>query len=403
LRYWLVVPAAGTGQRFGADRPKQYLQIAGRSLLEWSVSEFAQDPRCAGVVLALATGDPCWPAIRARLALRVIEAPGGAQRCDSVRNALATLQPHAAAGDWVLVHDAARPCVTRGEIDALIDAAQGHPCGGLLAVPLADTLKRQGGASQPDAQPAAHGGRAGPAVEATVPREGLWRALTPQMFRLDALRDALEQAARARRVPTDEAQAMEWAGGSPLLVPGALSNVKVTTATDLGLARSILHSRLPQMRIGSGIDIHAFGPGDHVMIGGVRIAHTHGVVAHSDGDVVLHALCDALLGAAALGDIGQHFPDSDARWRGAPSSRFVQAAMEMLAGRGLRVVNADVTLLAQAPRIGAHRAAIAGRVAELLSLSIDAVNIKATTTEGLGFVGRGEGLVAQATVLVGPV
>jgi 2-C-methyl-D-erythritol 4-phosphate cytidylyltransferase/2-C-methyl-D-erythritol 2,4-cyclodiphosphate synthase len=387
LRYWLVVPAAGTGQRVGADRPKQYLQIAGRSLLEWSVSEFARDPRCAGVVLALAPGDPYWPAIRSRLELRVIEAPGGAQRCDSVRNALATLQPQAAAGDWVLVHDAARPCVTRGEIDALIGAAQGHPCGGLLAAPLADTLKRQGD---------------GAAVAATVPRGGLWRALTPQMFRLDALLAALERAAAEQRVPTDEAQAMEWAGGAPLLVPGALSNVKVTTASDLGLAQSILFSRLPQMRIGSGIDIHAFGPGDHVMLGGVRIAHTHGVVAHSDGDVVLHALCDALLGAAALGDIGQHFPDSDPRWRGAPSSRFVEAAMEMLAARGLRVVNADVTLLAQAPRIGPHRATIAARVAQLLSLSTDAVNIKATTTEGLGFVGRSEGLVAQATVLVGP-
>ncbi len=235
-----------------------------------------------------------------------------------------------------------------------------------------------------------------------MPREGLWRALTPQMFRLDALLAALEQAAVQQRMPTDEAQAMEWAGGAPLLVPGAPSNVKVTTASDLGLAQSILYARLPQMRIGSGIDIHAFGPGDHVMLGGVRIDHTHGVVAHSDGDVVLHALCDALLGAAALGDIGQHFPDSDPRWRGAPSSRFVETVMEMLAARGLRVVNADITLLAQAPRIGPHRVAIASRVAQLLALSTDAVNVKATTTEGLGFVGRSEGLVAQATVLVGP-
>jgi 2-C-methyl-D-erythritol 4-phosphate cytidylyltransferase / 2-C-methyl-D-erythritol 2,4-cyclodiphosphate synthase len=402
LRYWLVVPAAGTGQRFGADRPKQYLQIAGRSLLEWSVSEFARDPRCAGVVLALAPGDPYWPAIRSRLELRVIEAPGGAQRCDSVRNALATLQPLAAAGDWVLVHDAARPCVTRGEIDALVAAAQDHPCGGLLAAPLADTLKRQGAVAPANARPAVAGSGGVPAVAATVPREGLWRALTPQMFRLEALLAALEQAAVGQRMPTDEAQAMEWAGGAPLLVPGALSNVKVTTASDLGLAQAILFARLPQMRIGSGIDIHAFGPGDHVMLGGVRIDHTQGVVAHSDGDVVLHALCDALLGAAALGDIGQHFPDSDPRWRSAASSRFVEAAMEMLAERGLRVVNADITLLAQAPRIGPHRAAIAARVAQLLALSADAVNIKATTTEGLGFVGRTEGLVAQATVLVGP-
>ena len=154
------------------------------------------------------------------------------------------------------------------------------------------------------------------------------------------------------------------------------------------------------IRVGSGLDVHAFGPGDHVMLGGVRIDHVAGVLAHSDGDVLLHALCDALLGAAGLGDIGQHFPDSDPRWRGAPSSGFVEATVAMLHGRGWRVVNADLTLLAEAPRIGAHRAAICARVAALLQLPPDAVNLKATTTERLGFVGRAEGLAAQATVLI---
>ena len=154
------------------------------------------------------------------------------------------------------------------------------------------------------------------------------------------------------------------------------------------------------IRVGSGLDVHAFGPGDHVMLGGVRIDHIAGVLAHSDGDVLLHALCDALLGAAGLGDIGQHFPDSDPRWRGAPSSGFVEATVAMLHGRGWRVVNADLTLLAEAPRIGAHRAAICARVAGLLQLPPDAVNLKATTTERLGFVGRAEGLAAQATVLI---
>ena len=154
------------------------------------------------------------------------------------------------------------------------------------------------------------------------------------------------------------------------------------------------------IRVGSGIDVHAFGPGDHVMLGGVRIAHTHGVVAHSDGDVVLHALCDALLGAAALGDIGMHFPDSDPRWRGVASAGFVEAVVRMLAEAGWRCVNADVSLLAQAPRIGPHREAIRARIAALLALEPGAVNVKATTTEALGFVGRAEGLMAQATVLV---
>jgi 2-C-methyl-D-erythritol 2,4-cyclodiphosphate synthase len=154
------------------------------------------------------------------------------------------------------------------------------------------------------------------------------------------------------------------------------------------------------IRVGSGLDVHAFGPGDHVMLGGVRIAHVAGVRAHSDGDVLLHALCDALLGAAGLGDIGQHFPDSDPRWRGAPSSGFVEAAVSMLRERGWRVVNADLTLLAEAPRIGAHREAICARVAALLQVASDAVNLKATTTERLGFVGREEGLAAQASVLI---
>jgi 2-C-methyl-D-erythritol 2,4-cyclodiphosphate synthase len=154
------------------------------------------------------------------------------------------------------------------------------------------------------------------------------------------------------------------------------------------------------IRVGSGFDVHAFGPGDHVMLGGVRIAHGAGVLAHSDGDVLLHALCDALLGAAALGDIGQHFPDSDPRWRGAPSAGFVEVAVAMLGERGWRVVNADLTLLAEAPRIGAHRETIRARIAGLLQVAPDAVNLKATTTERLGFVGRAEGLAAQATVLI---
>jgi 2-C-methyl-D-erythritol 2,4-cyclodiphosphate synthase len=154
------------------------------------------------------------------------------------------------------------------------------------------------------------------------------------------------------------------------------------------------------MRVGSGFDVHAFGPGDHVMLGGVRIAHSSGLLAHSDGDVLLHALCDALLGAAGLGDIGQHFPDTDPRWRGAPSSGFVTAVIALLEQRGWRVVNVDLTLLAEAPRIGAHREAIGRQVAQLLGIAPDAVNLKATTTERLGFVGRGEGVAAQATVLL---
>ena len=386
--YWLVVPAAGTGRRSGADQPKQYRSLLGRPLLEWALKPFAADARCRGVALALASGDTRGATLAAELGFsRVLIAAGGAERCHSVLNALQTLSSEAAAGDWVMVHDAARPCVTRGEIDTLLAACVAGGCGGLLALPVSDTVKRSSGDK----------------VLKTVPRAGLWRALTPQLFRLGELQAALRTALAAGRLPTDEAEAMEATGATPLLVPGSPSNLKVTRAGDFALAAAALGAQpdLPartSMRTGFGTDIHAFGAGDHVMLGGVRVPHDQGVVAHSDGDVLLHALCDALLGAAGLGDIGMHFPDSDPRWRGAASAGFVKEALRLLRARGLRPVNADLTLLAEAPRIGPHRAGIVANIAALLDLTAQDVNLKATTTEGLGFVGRREGLAANAVV-----
>jgi 2-C-methyl-D-erythritol 2,4-cyclodiphosphate synthase len=226
------------------------------------------------------------------------------------------------------------------------------------------------------------------------------------MFRYGKLCAALDAAHAARRYPTDEAQALEWQGEQPLLIAGAASNLKITTAEDLILAAAILRSResgnaqVRQMRIGSGFDVHAFGPGDYLMLGGVRVPHPRGVIAHSDGDVLLHALCDALLGAAGLGDIGQHFKDTDPRWRGADSRRFVVEVLAMLRERGLEVANADLTLLAESPRLGPHRDAMRQGIAELLGVAHECVNIKATTTERLGFLGRSEGIAAQAVVLL---
>ena len=242
-------------------------------------------------------------------------------------------------------------------------------------------------------------------MAATQERAGLWRALTPQMFRYGALCAALDAAHAAQRFPSDEAQALEWSGAAPLLIEGDAGNLKVTTAADLVLAAAIL-ARAGEadegtiMRVGSGFDVHAFGPGDFIMLGGVRVPHSRGVIAHSDGDVLLHALCDALLGAAGLGDIGQHFKDSDPQWRGADSAGFVTHVLGLLGARGLSVVNADLTLLAQAPRLAPHRDAVRERIAQLLSLPLERVNIKATTTEGLGFLGRAEGIGAQAVVLL---
>jgi len=411
MRYWLVMPAAGSGSRFGSASPKQYAELAGRTVIEWALAPFLADRRCAGIVVALAAQDGEWPRIAARLtpvahegphdappdrpppavSPAITAVPGGADRSRSVRAGLAALAARAAADDWVLVHDAARPCLESSELERLIAALAAHPLGGLLAMRTADTLKRAGV-------------EAGARVCETVDRALLWRALTPQMFRYEKLCAALDAAHAAQRAPTDEAQALEWLGEQPLLIEGAASNLKITTAEDLVLAAAILKSRHQgrgaPMRIGSGFDVHAFGPGDYLMLGGVRIPHSRGVVAHSDGDVALHALCDALLGAAGLGDIGQHFRDTDPRWRGADSRRFVTAVLAMLRERGLEVANADVTVVAQSPKIAPHRDAMREEIARLLGVGAACVNVKATTTEGLGFLGRAEGIAAQAVVLL---
>jgi 2-C-methyl-D-erythritol 4-phosphate cytidylyltransferase/2-C-methyl-D-erythritol 2,4-cyclodiphosphate synthase len=387
------MPAAGSGRRFGEGLPKQYIEVRGRAVIEWALEPFLDDARCAGIVVALAAGDPHWPRLAAGSLARVVTATGGAERSESVRRALRALEGRAAPNDWVLVHDAARPCLPREDVDRLLSSGVQHGSGALLALPASDTLKFAG---------------VDGATERTVDRASLWRALTPQMFPFAALCAALDAALGAGRMATDEAQAMEWSGVRPLLVRGSAANIKITTAEDLPLAAALLAHREPAsdratgeegaMRIGSGIDVHSFGPGEHVMLGGVRVPHTHGVVAHSDGDVILHALCDALLGAAGLGDIGQHFRDDDPQWRGADSSRFVSSVLEMIRARGFRVINADITVLAEAPRLARHRDEIRSRIAALLELPTDCVNIKATTTECLGFLGRREGIAAQAVV-----
>jgi len=332
----------------------------------------AEDARWATLPLA---GDP-----------KILTATGGAGRQHSVMNGLKRLSALAAPDDWVLVHDAARPCLESDDVRALIDALDGVGCGAVLAAPVVDTVKRE------------HDGYVGE----TVDRAGLWRALTPQVFGLAALEHALEEVVRLGIQVTDEAQAMERLGLRPRLVAGSAFNVKITRAADLASAARILRSagRSANMRVGQGFDVHTFGAGDHVMLGGVRIAHHQGVVAHSDGDVVIHALCDAVLGALGEGDIGRHFPDSDPKYRGADSRVFLRRVAEMMRAAGLKLVNADITVLAEAPRLSKHREEIRRSIAALLEVESDCVNVKATTTEKMGFLGRGEGLAAQAVVLL---
>jgi 2-C-methyl-D-erythritol 2,4-cyclodiphosphate synthase len=286
----------------------------------------------------------------------------------------------------------------RALIDALMPAVaageQAAQCAGaVLAAPIVDTIKRE---------------RAGQPVE-TVDRLGLWRALTPQVFEFARLREALAVAAREGITVTDEAQALERLGVRATLVTGSPFNIKVTRAEDLALAQEILDMKSgsaaapSRMRVGQGVDVHTFGPGDHVVLAGVRIEHTQGVVAHSDGDVIIHALCDALLGAMGDGDIGQHFPDTDPRYRGADSRVFLRTVAERMQAARFSLINADVTVLAEAPRVNPHRAAMARNLAEDLRVASALINIKATTTEKMGFIGRKEGLAAMATVLLGDV
>ncbi len=390
-RVWAIVPAAGRGARFAESAPtsvpKQYAPLAGATVLEWSLAALLAEPRVHGLVIALARDDAHWPAVAAKLNSPKIQSTlGGANRQDSVMNALDFLAPQAAADDWVLVHDAARPCLTAADLTALLDAVAGpgHTDGAVLAAPIVDTVKRE---------------TAGQV--ATVDRQGLWRALTPQVFAFASLRRALTEAALAGGVVTDEAQAMERLGMRPVLVQGSPFNVKVTRGEDLAAAAGVLNMGDAPMRVGQGFDVHAFGEGDHVILGGVRIPHSRGVVAHSDGDVIIHALCDAILGALGDGDIGRHFPDSDPRYRGADSRVFLRVVAERMHAAGLKLINADVTVLAEAPRIAAHRTAMAENLAADLAVPGRLVNIKATTTERLGFIGRGEGLAAMASVLLG--
>jgi 2-C-methyl-D-erythritol 4-phosphate cytidylyltransferase / 2-C-methyl-D-erythritol 2,4-cyclodiphosphate synthase len=400
-RVWAIVPAAGRGERFAASTPgsapKQYAPLLDATVLEWSLRALLAEPRVHAVVVAVASDDDHWATIAAKLkSSKLLTTIGGVNRQDTVLNGLDFLAASAAADDWILVHDAARPCLNAADLGAVLDAVgnpvgAGNPAGvvnsagAVLAAPIVDTVKRELGDHV-----------------ATVDRRGLWRALTPQVFAFAQLRHALKEAALAGVAVTDEAQAIERMGLQPTLVPGSPFNVKITRVEDLAVASRILKmTEETPMRVGQGFDVHAFGEGDHVILGGVRIAHPKGVVAHSDGDVVIHALCDAILGAMGDGDIGQHFPDSDPRYRGADSRVFLRVVAARMQAVGLKLINADVTVLAEAPRIAAHRAAMAANLSADLGTSAQLINIKATTTERLGFIGRGEGLAALASVLLG--
>jgi len=306
---------------------------------------------------------------------------GGASRQESVLHGLESLADAAPAR--VLIHDGARPFVDAATIDRVLAALDSHP-GAIPAIPVADTLKREG---------------SGRAIAETVGRTGLWRAQTPQGFRFPDIL-AAHRAAAGSAEASDDAAVMERAGQSVALIDGNPENVKVTTQDDLTRAERWL-AGAAETRVGQGFDVHRFAdtPGP-VMLCGVPVDHDFGLAGHSDADVGLHVVVDALLGALGEGDIGHHFPPSDPQWKGADSARFVDRALEIAQARGARLIHVDVTLICEQPKIGPHRPVMARRIAELLQLPESRVSVKATTTEGLGFTGRREGIAAQAAVTV---
>ncbi|MFA5664575.1 2-C-methyl-D-erythritol 2,4-cyclodiphosphate synthase [Castellaniella sp.] len=394
-----LVPAAGVGRRAGlqAPHPKQYHHLAGEPVLRHTVRALLADARIRQVWVAVAPDDTWVADALAGLPRTVWRACGGPTRADTVQALLAAAAP--ADADWVLVHDAARPALPADALARLIDTCLRAGRGGLLALPVADTVKQ----ACPDSD--------GPIAEVacTRDRQGLWLAQTPQMFPAALLRRALQHTAGDPAI-TDEASAIERLASTgaprPLLVPGSVANVKLTWPEDFDrLEASMTVSHHPEpgalpFRVGQGYDVHALAAGRPLIIGGVRIPHEKGLVGHSDADVLLHAITDALLGAAALGDIGRHFSDRDPRWAGADSRVFLREAARMIAAAGWRVANLDATIHAQAPRMGPHVPAMAEVLARDLAISVGQVNIKAKTNEGLGHLGRHEGIAATAVALL---
>ena len=372
-----IIVGAGRGHRFGGDMPKQYRMLGGEPVLRHALRAFADHPGVTRVVGVIHPDDRELFETAAHGLDIAGHTAGGAERQDSVRNGLDFAASLESGGgpDFVLIHDAARPFVSADVISGVLTALESAP-GAVPALAVADTLKR---------------GVDG-VVADTVDRTGLYRVQTPQGFRFDDILKA--HAAAKGKALTDDAAVAEAAGLSVALVSGDEANFKITTGDDLMRAETMLSAG--ETRTGFGFDVHRFEPGDACRICGIDIPFDKRLKGHSDADVGLHALTDAILGAAGDGDIGQHFPPTDPQWRGAESHIFLAHAAEIVRAKGAQIVNADVTIICEAPKVGPHRGAMAARIAEILKIESDRVNVKATTTEKLGFTGRGEGIAAQA-------
>jgi 2-C-methyl-D-erythritol 4-phosphate cytidylyltransferase / 2-C-methyl-D-erythritol 2,4-cyclodiphosphate synthase len=379
-----VIVAAGRGHRAGGEVPKQYRTIAGEPVIRPTLAAFLSHPEVDAVLPVIHPDDAqAFGAATAGLTNMLRPVFGGATRQASVRAGLDALRGN--APKVVLIHDAARPFLTGALITRAIAAAEQHGAA-VPAIAIADTVKA---IDEHDR------------ITETLDRSRLRTVQTPQAFAFGLIAESHRRAAAAGRDDfTDDAALAEWAGHRVSTFPGEAGNVKLTTNDDFTRAEALRMAALGDVRTGNGFDVHAFTDGDHVMLGGVRIPHARGVTGHSDADVALHALVDAILGGLAEGDIGQHFPPSDPQWRGAPSEKFLAFAAERVRARGGVIAHLDVTVVCEAPRVSPHRDAIRQRIAEIAGIPVGRVAIKATTSEKMGFTGRSEGLVAMATATV---
>jgi 2-C-methyl-D-erythritol 4-phosphate cytidylyltransferase/2-C-methyl-D-erythritol 2,4-cyclodiphosphate synthase len=390
MSFGIVIVAAGRGERAGSPEngPKQYRPIAGKAVIAYTLEQFVTWPRASQIVIVIHSEDEeLFKIATSQIDRdgRVSTVIGGPTRQQSVLAGLKALQ--ASDITHVLIHDAVRPFFDHGLLDRVAAAlADGAPAV-LPAIPVSDTLKRADVAGR---------------VTETVPRADLHAAQTPQSFRFDAILAAHEKAAlEGTGQFTDDAAIAEWAGMPVILVAGTSDNVKLTTKRDIAMADERLSGNaLPDVRTGNGYDVHQLEPGDGVTLCGVFIAHDQTLKGHSDADVALHALTDALLATCGAGDIGDHFPPSDPQWRGAASRIFIEYAAKVVRDHGGTIMNADVTLIAEAPKIGPHREAMRVKLSEFVGISMDRCSVKATTNEQIGFVGRREGIAAIATATV---
>lgn len=383
----LIIAAAGSSSRMGVGIDKQFVMLAGKPVLWHTINVFNQLPQIRQLLVTVSTDNAEQVAALLQQTVSDIPwqtVPGGAERQDSVRNALKWVSPEL---ELVVVHDGARPFVLPDCVLESLYVAD-ETGAAVVAVPVKDTIKRADALGN---------------VRQTLDRSELWQVQTPQIFRRELLQKVHEQATDAGVLATDDAALVEWAGGSVRLVRGSYLNFKITTPEDVVLAETVIAERSGRRmtRIGFGYDVHRFVAGRPLMLGGVEVPYEMGLEGHSDADVLLHAIADALLGAAGLGDIGKHFPDSDPRYKGISSLVLLREVCSKLSDAGYKTQNLDAVIAAQEPKLAPHIGKMNEAIATVLEIQVAQVNVKATTTEHLGFVGRKEGIAAQAVVMIG--